>query len=64
MHNAMYSYDFEGRRFELPLDRSDVHRRELLEFGLRVSFALAQENESTAEARPHILSDRFAMAVA
>ncbi len=63
MVTATYSHDFDGRRFQLPIDQSDVHRLEVLELGLRASFALAQENESSAEARPFILSDRFTRAV-
>ena len=64
MVTATYSHDFDGRRFQLSIDRSDVHRLEVIELGLRASFALAQENESSAVARPFILSDRFARAVA
>ena len=60
---ATYSHDWAGERFQLPIDRGDDFQRELMELGLRVSFALAQENESRAEARPFILSDRFAAAV-
>ena len=60
---ATYSHEFAGERFQLPIDRDDDFQRELIELGLKVSFALAQENESNAEARPHILLDRFAKAV-
>ena len=60
---ATYSHDWAGERFQLPIDREDHHRQETIELGLRVSFALVQENESSAEARPFILSDRFAKAV-
>lgn len=60
---AAYSHDWLGQRFQLPIARDDDFRRELIELGLRVSFALAQENESSAGSRPFILSDRFAEAV-
>ena len=60
---ASYSHDWAAERFQLPIHRRDDFRRELIELGLRVSFALAQENESSAAARPFILSDRFAQAV-
>ena len=60
---ATYSHDWAGERFQLPIARDDAHRRETIELGLRVSFGLAQENESSAEARPFILSDRFDAAV-
>lgn len=56
---ATYSHDYDGQRFQLPIDRHDEHQRELIELGVRVLFALAQENESSAAARPFILSDRF-----
>ena len=62
MCGATYSHDFYGERFQLPIDRDDHFRRELLELGLEVTFALAQENESSAEARPLILSARFTAA--
>jgi hypothetical protein len=45
-------------------ERDDDHRLEVIELGVRVSFALAQENESSPVARRFILSDRFVMAVA
>ncbi|MFN2588778.1 MAG: hypothetical protein ABR613_11775 [Actinomycetota bacterium] len=61
--NATYSHDFEGERYQLPIDRDDNFRLELMELGLRVSFDLAQENESSPPARRCILSDRFAQAV-
>ena len=61
---ASFSHDFDGRRFRLPINRQDAHRLEVIELGLRASFALAQENESSDEARPLILSNRFAKAVA
>ncbi len=60
---ATYSHDFDEKRFQLPIYQKDNHQREIIELGLRVAFALAQENESSAEARPFILSDRFAGAV-
>ena len=59
MEVATYSHDFDGERFQLPIDRGDDHQREIIELGLRVSFALAQENESSDQARPFILLDRF-----
>jgi hypothetical protein len=52
MVTATYSHDFDGRRFRLPINRDDAHRLELIELGLRASFALAQENESSAAASP------------
>lgn len=60
---ALYSHEWAGELFQLPIDRGDVVQRELIELGLRVSFALAQENESSPGARPFILSDRFDRAV-
>lgn len=60
---ATYSHEWAGERFQLPIDRADVFQRELIELGLRVSFALAQENESSDEVRPVILSGRFAEGV-
>lgn len=42
---ATYSYDWAGRRLQLPLEAGDDVRRVLIDLGLRVSFALAQENE-------------------
>ena len=57
---ANYSHDWAGERFQLLIHRRDDFRRELIELGLRVAFALAQENESSDEARPFILSSRFA----
>lgn len=60
---ATYSHDNDGERYQLPIDRDDRFRRELIELGLRVSFDLAQENESSAEVRPLILLNRFARAV-
>jgi len=63
MQAATYSHDFDGERFQLPIDRDDHFQREIIELGLRVCFALAQENESSAGARPCILLDRFAGAV-
>lgn len=60
---ATYSHDYDGERFQLPIAREDAHRREIIELGLRVSFALAQENESSAEARAIILSGRFGQGV-
>ncbi len=59
MHTATYSDEFEGRRYQLPITRDDVFQLELIELGLRVAFALAQENESSAGARPFILRARF-----
>lgn len=59
MMQATYSHDYDGKRFQLPIDRGDNHQREVIELGLRVSFALAQENESSVQARPCILLDRF-----
>jgi hypothetical protein len=59
---ATYSHDYGGQRFQLPIDFDDDFQREIIELGLRVSFAMAQENESSAAARPFILSDRFAQA--
>jgi hypothetical protein len=61
---ATYSHDWAGERFQFPIESGDDFRRELIELGLRVSFALAQENESSAGVRPFILSGRFAEAVA
>ena len=63
MQSATHNHEFDGKQFQLPIDRNDDFRRELIELGLRVSFALAQENESSAEARPYILKDRFVGAV-
>jgi hypothetical protein len=63
MQGATYSHDFAGERFQLPINRGDDFQREIIELGQRVSFSLAQENESSAAARPFILSDRFARAV-
>lgn len=60
---ATYSHEFEGDQYQLPIDRDGDFQRELIELGLKVSFALAQENESSAEARSLILLDRFARAV-
>jgi hypothetical protein len=62
MHRATYSHEFDGRRFQLPIRRDDDFRREIIELGLRVSFALAQENDSSLGIRPLILSDRFMLA--
>jgi hypothetical protein len=64
MVRATYTHDFDGRRFRLPISREEAHRLEVIELGPRASFALTQENESSASARPFILSDRFARAVA
>jgi len=64
MRIATYSHDYDGKRFQLPINRDDAHRLEVIELGVRVSFALAQENESSPVARRFILSDRFVMAVA
>ena len=55
---ATYSHECAGERFQLPIHRADAFQRELIELGLRASFALAQENESSVEARPVILSER------
>ena len=63
MHIATYSHDYDGERFQLPISRDDSHRRELMELGLRVSFALAQENASRYSARLSILAARFDEAV-
>ena len=63
MQVATYSHIFDGEPFELAIARDDHHQTELIELGLRVSFDLAQENGSSDEARPFILSDRFARAV-
>lgn len=41
MEGATYSYVFDGQAFELPIARGDDHRRELIELGLRATFALA-----------------------
>ena len=60
---ATYSDDWDGVRFQLHITRKDAHRLEVIELGVRASFALAQENESSAGARSLILSDRFARAV-
>ena len=54
--------DYDGERFELPINRDDRFQRELIELGLRVSFDMAQENEC-AEARSFILKGRFDEAV-
>lgn len=59
---ATYSHDWVGERFQLRIDSGDDFQRELIELGPRVSFELARENESSAGARPFILSDRFAQA--
>lgn len=56
---ATYSHIFEGERFQLLIGRDDHHQRQLIELGLRVSFALAQENESSASVRRSILAGRF-----
>jgi hypothetical protein len=64
MEEATYSHDFDGRRFQLSLSREDDHRLEVIELGVRVAFALAQENESSPVARRFILADRFVMTVA
>lgn len=64
MQIGTYSHDFDGERFQLPLRREDEFRRELIELGLRVSFDLAQENESSPGVRHFILAARFEMAVA
>ncbi len=63
MQIATYSHDFEGTRYQLPIGRGDAFRREPIELGLRVSFALAQENESSGTARPLILASRCEGAV-
>jgi len=63
METAAYSCDFDGKRFELRITREDAHQREVIELGVRVAFALAQENESSPEARPCILCDRVVRAV-
>ena len=60
MQVATYSHIFDGESFELAIARDDHHQTELIELGLRVAFALAQENESSDEALPFILSSRFA----
>jgi hypothetical protein len=57
---ATYSHEWDGRRSQLPITRDDHHQREIIELGLRAAFALAQENESSAGARPFILAARFA----
>jgi len=59
MQIATYSHDFDGQRFQLLIHRGDDHRLQLIELGLRVAFALAQENESSASARQFILRDRL-----
>lgn len=58
MTNATYSHDYDGTRFQLPITRDVEHRRQLIELGLRVTFALAQENESRHTARLAILAAR------
>ncbi len=60
---ASYSHKWAEQRFQLPINRADVFQRELIELGLRVCFGLAQENESSDEARPVILSERFGQGV-
>ena len=55
MEGATYSHVFDDEVFELPISRDDHHRRELIELGLRATFALAQENESSPSARLPIL---------
>ena len=45
MQVATCSHDYDGERFELPINRDDRFQRELIELGLRVSFDMAQENE-------------------
>lgn len=60
---STYSHEWAGDRYQLPICRGDDFRRELIELGLRVSFDLAQENESSAAARGFILAARFAEAV-
>jgi hypothetical protein len=62
MTNATYSHECEGTRYQLPIERADEFRLELVELGLRVSFDLAQENESSRAARRCILSNRLAQA--
>ena len=59
MEEATFSYVFDGQAFELPIARDDHHRRELIELGLRATFALAQENESSPGARLSILRSLF-----
>ena len=59
MQVATYNHDFAGEGFQLPIERDDHQQRELIELGLRVSFALAQENESSLRARLAILAHRF-----
>lgn len=59
MRLATYSRIFEGERFQLPIDRDDHHRRDLIELGLRASFALTQENVSSPSLRRSILFNRF-----
>ena len=59
MMAATYSYVFDGQAFEIPITRDDHHRRELIELGLRATFALAQENESSPSARLSILRSLF-----
>ncbi|MDQ3954502.1 MAG: hypothetical protein M3285_03010 [Actinomycetota bacterium] len=59
MHVATDRHDFDGDRWLLPIDRDDEFGRDVLEFGLEVSLALAQENETTPEARSSALSERF-----
>ena len=59
MEGATYSHVFDGEVFELPVSHDDHHRRELIELGLRATFALAQENESSPLARLSILRSLF-----
>ena len=60
---ATYSHDWAGERFHLQIVRENDFQRELIELGLRVSFDLAQENESSPGARPFVLAARFTEAV-
>ncbi len=63
MDSAMYSHMFDGEGFQLRIDREDAHQLEVIEVGLRVAFAVEQENESSPNARPVILLDRLTSAV-